>query len=103
MFPFSRAIETESVVEVEIEEADNRLRKGVQAAGSRDLEGAIDFRPERRAKTTVSAIRLPSRSAWQDLDHPIFHGQPGISLKIGDIVRDQNEPLAIAWAAIIPS
>jgi len=44
------AIETESVVEVEIEEADNRLGKGVQAAGSGDLEGAIDFWLERRAK-----------------------------------------------------
>jgi hypothetical protein len=42
-------VETESVVEVEIEEADNRLGKGVQAAGSRDLEG-LDFRFERRAK-----------------------------------------------------
>ena len=40
---FQRAIETKSVIEVEIEEADNRLGEGVQAAGSRDLKGAIDF------------------------------------------------------------
>jgi hypothetical protein len=26
-------------------------------------------------KVSVSTIRLPSRSAWQNL-HPIFHGQP---------------------------
>src|SRR5215468_9737911 len=44
------AIETKGMVEVEIEEADNRLGKGVQATDSGNLEGAINFRPERRAK-----------------------------------------------------
>src|SRR5262249_37225980 len=44
------AVEPKRVVEVEIEEADNRVREGIQAACTCDLEVPTDFRAERRAK-----------------------------------------------------
>ena len=82
------------MVEVEIEEADNRLGQGVQAAGRGDLEVTIDFRLERRAKDERLGLSHSTplfRSAWEKLDHPIFNGQPRNVVEIGQLVRDENE------------
>src|SRR6266849_409725 len=74
------AVEAERVVEVEIEGADNRLREGVEAACTCDLEGSIDFRRERSAKNEGLGLSHSARFSngsptCQNLDYPVFHGQ----------------------------